>query len=111
MVVAVVLGFPHLVLAYVGGDDGFALGDAPEVVHDVCGVEVAVVGQVADVADGGGAFAGFDGVEPGGAVAAGEQRQELFEDFAKIADEGYVGLDVLVDFGGVNVDVDLFRIG
>ncbi len=51
--VLVVLGLPHLVLADVGDDDGFAVGGAPEVVDDVGGVEVAEVGKVLDVADGG----------------------------------------------------------
>ena len=57
-----VLRLPHLVLAYVGDDDGVVeaaggLRLAPDVVDDVRGVEVAVVGEVDDVADGGGAFA------------------------------------------------------
>ena len=60
-----VLGLPHLVLADICNDDGFffaAGGDgfAPDVVDDVGGVEVAVVGEVDDVADAGGAFAGVD---------------------------------------------------
>ena len=70
-----VLGLPHLVLADVCDDDGFffaAGGDgfAPDVVDDVGGVEVAVVGEVDDVADGGGAFGGVDVVEPGGGARA-----------------------------------------
>jgi len=53
------------VLAYVGDDDGVVEtagggGFVPDVVDDVRGVEVAVVGEVDDVADGGGAFAGVD---------------------------------------------------
>ncbi len=57
-----VLGLPHLVLAYVGDDDGVVVaacgyGLAPDVVDDVGGVEVAVVGQVDDVADSGVALA------------------------------------------------------
>jgi hypothetical protein len=53
LVVAVVLGLPHLVLAHVGDDDGVALlREAPDVVDDVRGVEVAAVGQVLDVAHG-----------------------------------------------------------
>jgi len=64
-----VLGFPHLVLAYVGDDDGVVEtagggGFAVDVVDDVGGVEVAVVGEVDDVADGGGAFGGVDLGEP-----------------------------------------------
>ena len=66
-----VLGLPHLVLAYVGDDDGLfeaagGLGFSPDVVDDVGGVEVAVVGEVDDVADGGGAFGGVDFGEPVG---------------------------------------------
>src|SRR6202034_1429205 len=85
--VVVVLRLPHLMLAYVGGDDRAALGDAPEVVHDMGSVEVSVVGKIAYVADGGSALAGGDGVEPRRAVSAREQRQKLFEDLAEIADE------------------------
>ena len=53
-----VLGLPHLVLADVGDDDGLVeaargLRFVPDVVDDVRGVEVAVVGEVDDVADGG----------------------------------------------------------
>src|SRR6202012_4858917 len=49
-VVLVVLGLPHLVLADVGDDDGLfgaagGLSFAPDVVDDVGGVEVAVVGE------------------------------------------------------------------
>ena len=40
VVVLVVLRLPHLVLADVGHDERLALGDAPEVVHHVRGVEV-----------------------------------------------------------------------
>jgi len=68
-------------LAYVGGDDGVAAGDAPEIVHDVSRVEMAGVGQVLDVADGGRAFAGVDGLEPGGTVAASNAGQQLFQHF------------------------------
>ena len=60
-VVPVVLRLPHLVLAYVGDDDGLVeaaggLGFGPDVVDDVRGVEVAEVGEVDDVADAGVAF-------------------------------------------------------
>ncbi len=69
-VVLVVLGLPHLVLADVGDDDGVELasggvGFAPDVVDDVGGVEVAVVRQVDDVADGCVALHGVDLAEPG----------------------------------------------
>jgi hypothetical protein len=68
-VVLVVLRLPHLVLADVGDDDGLgqALGGeglGPDVVDDVRGVEVAVVGEVDDVADGLGAFHAVDFGDP-----------------------------------------------
>ena len=67
--VLVVLGFPHLVLADVGDDDGVAVARlAPEIVDDVRGVEVAVVGQVLNVADRGVALQLVDEVEPLAAV-------------------------------------------
>ena len=47
VVVLVVLGLPHLVLADVGDDERLALGDAPEVVDDVRGEEAAVVRHAA----------------------------------------------------------------
>ena len=50
LVVLVVLRLPHLVLADVGDDDGLAVGRMPEVVDDMRGVEVAVVGKVLNVA-------------------------------------------------------------
>jgi len=51
-VVLVVLGLPHLVLAHVRDHDGLALRQPPEVMHHVGRVEVAVIGQVLDVAHG-----------------------------------------------------------
>ncbi len=111
VLVVEVLRLPHLVLAHVGDDDGVAAGDAPEVVHDVRGVEVAGVGKVLDVADGGCALAGVDGLEPCGTVAAGDAGQQLLEHFAQIADQGHIDLDVLVDLGGVDLDVNLFGLG
>ena len=106
-----VLRLPHLVLADVGDDDGLVasggLRFAPDVVDDVRGVEVAVVGKVDDVADGGVAFR-VDLARARWVGSFREQRQEVFEDFFEVADQGYVGADVLVDLGGVDLDVDLF---
>ncbi len=112
----VVLRLPHLVLAYVGDDDGLVgaaggVGFAPDVVDDVRGVEVAVVGQVDDVADGGVALHGVDGLDPAGVRLLRQQRQQQIERLAQVADEGYVDLDVLVDLAGVDLDVDLLGVG
>ncbi len=40
-----------------------------------------------------------------------EQGQQGAEDFFEVADERYVGADVLVDLGGVDLDVDLLGVG
>ncbi len=37
-------------------------------------------------------------------------RQQLLEDFAQIADQRHIHLDVLVDLGGIDFDVDLLGI-
>ncbi len=56
-IVVVILRFPHLVLADVGDDDGFAAGFFPEIVDDVRGVEMAGVRKALNVANGGIALA------------------------------------------------------
>src|ERR1019366_10098996 len=111
-VVAKVRGLPHLVLAYVGDDDGFGeaaggLGFAPDVVDDVRGVEVAAVGQVDDVADAGVTFHLVDLGDPACVGLFGDEREQRVEHLGEIADEGDVGANVLVDLGGVDLDVDL----
>ena len=54
---------------------------------------------------------GFDGLEPRGAVAAANARQQFFQHFAQIADQGNIDLDVLVDLGGIDFDVNLLGLG
>src|SRR5579859_230047 len=49
LVVMVILRFPHLVLADVGDHNGFAACFFPEIVDDVRGVKMAVVGKALDV--------------------------------------------------------------
>ena len=79
-VVLVVLRLPHLVLADVGDDDRVAVGQAPEVVDHVRGVEMPVVGQVLNVADGRVALrARRCGVSHADAVAALDERQPVVE--------------------------------
>src|SRR6266851_3904651 len=53
LLVLVILRFPHLVLAHVRDDDGVALPRlAPQIVDDMRGIEVAIIGQILNVADG-----------------------------------------------------------
>ena len=109
IVVLVVLGFPHLVLAHVGHDERLALGDAPEVVHHVRGVEVpGRVRHRLDVAHRRVALELGDVLDPRLAVALGattgtSDAQRL----GHVADERHVDADVLVDLGGVELAVDL----
>ncbi len=89
---------------------------------------MAVVGQVDDVADGGGALHLIDLAQPWGdrrlfgsaslrcgsiraRAALLNEREEQFEDVFEVADERYVDPDVLVDLGGIDLDVDLLRVG
>ena len=55
-VVVVILRLPHLVLANVGDDDGFAVRFFPQIVDDMRGVKMSVVREALDVAHGGVAF-------------------------------------------------------
>ena len=94
----------------VGHDDGVAAGLAPEVVDHVRGVEVPAVGQVLDVADGRIALQVRDAREPLGVLAGWHDGHELGENLRQVADERHVDLDVLVDLGGIDLDVDLLRV-
>src|SRR5690606_31490133 len=51
IVVFVVLGLPHLMLSNIRDDDGFTIGQLPQVVDDVGGVELAVIWQILDIDD------------------------------------------------------------
>ncbi len=46
----VILRFPHLVLAHIRNNDRISTRLAPEVIHDVSGIEMAIVRQVLNVA-------------------------------------------------------------
>jgi hypothetical protein len=108
--VLVVLRLPHLVLADVGDDHGVAVGLAPQIVDDVRRVEVPVVGQVLDVADGGIALELRDAAEPLGMLGLRRERQQVRQHFAQVADQRHVHVDVLVHFGRIDLDVDLLRV-
>ena len=86
LIVVVILRFPHLVLADVGDDDGFAARFFPEVVDDVRGVEMAVVRKALNVAYGGVALQLVDVLKPRAAVGIHDVRNQLFERLASIAD-------------------------
>src|SRR5579859_2073437 len=103
----VILRFPHLVLADVGDDDGLAIGFLPQIVDDVSGVEVAVVRKSLDVADGGIALEFADVAKPVAALAMFKAREKLLQDLAGVADQRGVHLHVFVDFGTINLDVNL----
>ena len=106
-----VLRFPHLVLAHVGYHHGVAVaGFAPQVVDDVRGVQMSVVGKLLHVPHRGIALQFVDGIQPFGVINRLHARQQLLEHFAQITDQGHIHLDVLVDFSGIDFDVDLLGI-
>ena len=70
---------------------------APQIVDHVRGVEVAVVGQILNVAHGGVALEPVDIGEPLVAVLRLQVRQQFAQDGLQIADQRDVHLHVLVD--------------
>ena len=107
-----VLRFPHLVLADVGHHHGVgAAGFLPQVVDHVRGVKVPAVGQVLDVAHRGIAFQAVDVTPPLTAVDRLEAGQQFAQDLPQIADEGHIHFDVLVDFRGIDLHLDLLGLG
>ena len=94
--VFVVLRLPHLMLPDVGDDERASVCQTRQIVHDVRGVQMALVRQVFDVADGGVAFAGVDVRQPVTAINCGHSRQPVAHDLAEIADDAHVDADDLV---------------
>ena len=108
---------PHLVLADVGGDDGFAGGEAVDFGHQVLRLDFGIArGRVVGMLD----LPLADLVPPGAAGGAalaiglggslGEELGELDENALDVADDGDFGSAVLADFGGVDIDVDDFGV-
>ena len=108
MFVVEILRLPHLVLAHVGRHNCIAACDAPQVVHHVSSIKMAGVGKILDVTHCNRALAGINGLEPRRAVTARDPRQQLLEHFTQIAHQGNIDLHVLVDFSGIDFDVNLF---
>ncbi len=118
VIVADELGGPHLVLADVGSDDGFAVGDTVDLGHEVLGL---------DFVDGDFELEGVlfhpaaNGVPPVGALSGllsahfgfefAHDLVELGEDLFGIADDGEFCVADLGDLAGVDVDVDDLGVG
>src|SRR5713101_5509951 len=60
-----------------------------------------------DVANGGVAFHFCDASEPIGAILLFDVRKKSLKNFASVADESGVNLNVLVDFGAIDFDMNL----
>ena len=114
MLVMEVLRFPHLVLAYVGSHNGVAAGDAPEIVHHVCRIEMAGVGKILDVVYRNCALARFNCLEPCEPSRPATRGSNCSSTSRKIADQRHIDFDVLVDLSRVDFNVNLLglqRIG
>ena len=96
-------------LADVGHDKRFAFRQTPDVVDHVRRVQVAIVGQILDVAYRGVALERVDAREPRGAVARLHERQPFVERLAQVLRDPDVHADVLVELRAIDVDVDLLR--
>ena len=102
MLVVEVLRLPHLVLAHVGDHNCVASGDAPDVVNDVRGVKVAVVGKVLNIAHRGVPFERMNRAQPRRPLFSltlrDDARQQFLQHLAQIADQRHIDGHVLVDF-------------
>ena len=108
----VILGFPHLVLAHVGDNDGLLFVRlVPEIVDDVRGIKMAAVRKVLDVADCRVSLQAPDILDPLAAVLHLDMRHEFPQNFAQVADQGHIHFDVLIDFRLIDVHVDFLCIG
>ena len=107
----VILRFPHLVLSHVGDDDGVAAKRLPpKIVDHMRGVQMAVVGQILNIAHRGIALQPVDVAQPLVAVLRFQLRQQFAQHGFQIADQREVHFHVLVDLGAIDLDVDLFRV-
>ncbi len=74
------------------------------------GVEVAVVRQRLDVADGRIALHRVDVLQPRPVVRRLDHVEQILQRLAQVRHDRGIGLDVLVDLGRIDVDVDLLRV-
>ena len=104
VLVGEVLGGPHLVLADAGHDDGVSAGNLRQLPDDELRQELV---RVADVVRRVLRLELLDALEPFGVGIFLDLRVELRQHTFEVSHDWYVDLDVLADFGGVDVDVDL----
>src|SRR5450432_1429248 len=105
--VMIILRFPHLVLTDVSDHDGVASGGLPQIVDDVCGIQMAAIRKRLNVDDRGIALEFANVRNPFGMVAILDEREKTAQGFTGIADDGGINLHVLVDFGAVDFNVNL----
>ena len=97
-------------LAHVGDDEGAPFGDAPDIVDHMRGIEMPVVRQVLDVAHRRVALELGDAREPRRAIDVRDAGHPVAKDRPDFARHGGIDRHVLVELGGVDVDVDLLRV-
>ena len=94
-------------LPHVGRHQRLPLGQPPDVMNHVRRVQVPLIRKMSDVAHGGVSLHRFDVGKPGTAVTRIEVLGQGRQRVAEVPGDADVSLDVLVDLGGVDVDVDL----
>src|SRR6266849_1806602 len=110
--VFVILRFPHLMLAHVGNHNRVSFaGFVPQIVDDMRRVKMSRVRQVLNIAHCRVAFEAIDVVEPFAAVNGFDLGQQLVQNFPKIADQCDIHFHVLVDFGGIDFNMNLLGVG
>src|SRR5437879_1907068 len=108
LLVFVILRFPHLVLADVGYNHGVSVASfAPQIVDDVRRVKMPVVGKFLNVAYGGIALQPVDRIQPLAVIHGLYAGQQRLQYFTQISNQRHVHFYVLVDFGRIDLDVNL----
>ncbi len=101
--IAVILRRPHLVLAYVRGDQGVPLGDPVYGLYDIgAGQLVVIVFQRVLL------FQGGNRLHPFPVILSGNPPVQLLEHQLQVAHQAHVRTDVLIDFRRVHIDVENF---
>ena len=110
--VLVILRLPHLMLAHVGYHNRVRIpGFVPQIVDDMRRVQMSRIRQVLNVAHRRIAFQTVDVVEPFTAVDGFDLGQQLVKDFPQVANQCDIYFHVLINLGGIDLNMNFLGIG
>src|SRR5690606_30759658 len=98
------LGCPHLVLTNIGGDDGIVVGRRSNFLDD--GIRLWPIRSILQRSSQHAILLALDPRAPGGVLACFHLWSQEFENLSDITHNWHIGMDVLPDFGRIDVDVN-----